>query len=225
MAQNGRVPQERSQATHGGDPFAAALQTLTSSPNRLDAVREIIPPKPGLYAVYADTAGWIELGLGAPPDKRPLYVGKAEKSLISRDLDTHFRAGRTGSSTLRRSLAALLRDTLGLRGIPRNQSKPERPAQYALSREQDALLDAWMAAHLSLAFWIAPDGCAELRVVEIGVLSRLRPPLNLKDNPSPWQAKVAAAREAMATDVRRWCLERGLSLSVPVSAQRKERQK
>lgn len=39
-----------------------------------------------------------------------LYVGKAERRLRGRDLWTLFNTGRTGRSTLRRTLAALLAD-------------------------------------------------------------------------------------------------------------------
>lgn len=36
--------------------------------------------KPGLYAFYATVSTWNNLGLGDPPDDRPLYVGKAENT-------------------------------------------------------------------------------------------------------------------------------------------------
>ncbi|CAN5520866.1 hypothetical protein BH24ACT4_BH24ACT4_04440 [soil metagenome] len=66
-----------------------------------------VPPQPGLYAFHAGAPAWNQLGLGEPPDDRPLYVGKSERSMASRDVGTHFASGKTGSSTLRRSLAAL----------------------------------------------------------------------------------------------------------------------
>ena len=65
-----------------------------------------VPSRPGLYAVHGDHAVWENLGLGEPTDARPLYVGKAERSLASRDVDTHFSTGKTGSSTLRAALPA-----------------------------------------------------------------------------------------------------------------------
>jgi hypothetical protein len=62
---------------------------------RLASAAEHVPAKPGLYAIHGAADVWRELGLGAPPDARPLYLGKAEDSLVSRDLDTHLsdRAG------------------------------------------------------------------------------------------------------------------------------------
>lgn len=68
----------------------------------------VVPPSAGLYAINGEATVWRALGLGDPPDGRPLYVGKAERSLSGRGLGTHFATGRTGPSTLRRSLAALL---------------------------------------------------------------------------------------------------------------------
>jgi hypothetical protein len=87
-----------------------------------------VPPRPGLYAIHGSAETWVELGLGEPPDDRALYVGKAEDSLITRDIKAHFGDGRTGQSTLRRSLSALLHAPLGLRGMPRN---PDKPGHYS----------------------------------------------------------------------------------------------
>jgi len=100
----------------------------------LDQAAPRVPARPGLYAIYGDADTWQQLGLGDPPDERPLYVGKAEASLVARDLATHFGDGRTGSSTVRRSFAALLREPLRLTARPRNPERPERFANYGLAR-------------------------------------------------------------------------------------------
>ena len=71
--------------------------------------------------------------LNGPPDDRPLHVGKAEDSLLTREIKTHFGDGRTGSSTVRRSFAALLAHTLDLQGLPRNSAKPGYFSNYGLS--------------------------------------------------------------------------------------------
>lgn len=70
-----------------------------------DAVR-LVPEEPGLYAFHSDDHAWDQLKLRPEFDSQPLYVGKAEKGLNGRDVATHFAAGRTGSTTLRRSLSA-----------------------------------------------------------------------------------------------------------------------
>ena len=164
---------------------------------------ERVPRQPGLYAIHAPAEVWAELGLGAPPDERPLYVGKVERSLASRDVDTHFGSGRTGSSTVRRSFAALLRQPLGLEGRPRNPAKPERPANYGLSPEQDERLTAWMRTHLALAVWPKTEGCdIALGVIENKLLELLEPPLNLKDVITPWTARIKMGRKVMADQAR-----------------------
>ena len=174
---------------------------ILEAPNKL-------PESLGLYAVHADKAIWEELGLGAPPDSRPLYVGKAEGSVVGRDVDTHFGDGRTGSSTLRRSFAALLRERLALRGMPRNPNKPGYFANFGLSPSDDRKLTEWMSGHLSLAAWGAPEG-THLLPIEIAVIRAWKPPLNLKDVVTPWTARVKAARKVMADQARDWSPARG----------------
>jgi hypothetical protein len=187
---------------------AAALAALTGNRHVLAVAHEHVPDRPGLYAIYGQTATWTQLGLGEPPDDRPLYVGKAEASLVSRDLRTHFGDGRTGQSTVRRSIAALLHDTLGLRGIPRNPTKPAYFANYGLSPAHDAALTSWMREHLQLAFWIKPNN-VPLQYVELQVLAALVPPLNLKDVITPWRGMLKNARAVMAAEARTWASDRG----------------
>lgn len=84
------------------------LAALSEPRHRLDGSPPRIAARPGLYAIHANAGVWRQLGLGAPPDERPLYVGKAEDSLVTRDLSTHFgdpKPGKqsiTGRSTVRR---------------------------------------------------------------------------------------------------------------------------
>lgn len=115
---------------------------------------------PGLYAVSGGLSVWSELGLGEPPDGRPLYVGKCEGSFRSRDLEDHFGDGRTGRSTLRRSFAALLAAQLRLTPIPRGMNpldRTKRATMYSLRPEEDARLTAWMRKNLALALWPCRD--------------------------------------------------------------------
>ena len=183
------------------DVLEAAVAALTAPRHALANAEAVVPPVPGLYAIYGGSTEWAELGLGKPADDRPLYVGKSESSLADRDLRTHFGNGRTGSSTVRRTFAALLHDTLGLRGIPRNPARPERFANYGLSPEHDQLLTGWMRSRLALAVWSAV-GSASLIATERAVLQRWQPPLNLKDVQTPWSATISAARRVMAAEAR-----------------------
>ena len=88
--------------------YAAAASVALNGPGvALKLAERTVPRAPGLYAIYGSPEVWQELGLGQPKEHRLLDVGKSESSLADRDLKQHFGDGRTGSSTVRRSFAAL----------------------------------------------------------------------------------------------------------------------
>lgn len=187
---------------------ADAVASLTGEHWAITDAASHVPPRPGLYAIYGDEQAWIDLGL-APETDRPLYVGKAENSLVSRDLNGHFATNpnsrpRTGGSTVRRSFAALLRGKLDLHAVPGNPAKPERFANYALADGGDARLNEWMHARLTLAVWMAPAGMGvKLGDVETHVIARFTPPFNLEKNPGKL-ARLSRARADMAAEASRW---------------------
>jgi hypothetical protein len=196
------------------DPVPAiartAQQALNGDRHAIANAVEHCPDEPGLYAVYGARETWVQLGLERRADDTPLYVGKAEDSLVRRDLSTHFSTGKTGSSTLRRTFAALLRDTLGLRAVPRNVKTPAYFANYALERSDDQRLSDWMSEHLTIAFWPAPASCV-LDDVETHVLATIQPPLNLAKIARPSIA-LRRARARMADDAREWARSRGFDV-------------
>jgi hypothetical protein len=179
------------------------LAALDAPQHMLQDFLPDLPPKPGLYAIYGDEVAWMELGLGRPRPAAALYVGKAEESLLSRDLNYHFGNGRTGSSTVRRSFAALLRDRLSLSAIPRNPAKLGYFANYGLGPSDDAQLTAWMRERLQLAVW-PHSGTARLEDIERAVLRRLNPPLNIAGVQHAHRASLQAARRVMADQARAW---------------------
>ena len=131
-----------------------------------------------------------------------LYVGKAERSLNGRDVGTHFATGKTGSSTVRRSLAALLTGQLDLLAVPRNVAMPDGSANYGLDSASDARLSEWMEQRLLLATWVKPED-ATLDDVETAVVRQLRPPLNL-DKVGESRERLREARKRMADIARAW---------------------
>lgn len=172
-----------------------------------------VPATPGLYAIYGDEQAWRDLGL-EPESDHALYVGKSEDSMLGREVGDHFaalpgRSARTGGSTVRRSFAALLRNQLDLRAVPRNPDKPERPANFGLADGGDTRLSAWMHAHLRIAVWPKPTplSLAEQEEVETVIIRTSTPPLNLRRNASP-HPRLKAARAAMANEVRAWMAAR-----------------
>lgn len=181
----------------------AALDALAAPGHVPFADGVVVPAAPGLYAVHANASTWSTLGLDEPPDDRPLYVGKAERSLAGRDLGTHFATGKTGHSTLRRSLAGLLAADLDLRAQPRSTTSPGHFANYGIENGGDQRLTGWMLAHLRLATWAAPPE-TDLAVVEKAVLGRWQPPLNLSSVTTPWRPRISAARRVLAQQARAW---------------------
>lgn len=190
------------------DLTASALAALTGVRWAITDATQHVPDLPGLYAIYGDEQAWHDLQLTPAPDA-PLYVGKAEHSLLARDLHAHFATNpkstpRTGSSTVRRSFAALLREALDLHAVPRNLAKPERFANYGLTATGDARLNQWMHTRLTLAVWPAPaDMRIPLRAVETAAIVHFTPPINIAKNPRKL-ARLSAAREDMAAEAKRW---------------------
>lgn len=188
--------------------IASAVEALTGQRLAITAAASHVPSRPGLYSIYGDERAWTDLELAPSPDQ-PLYVGKAERSLVSRELTGHFATNptskaRTGGSTVRRSSAALLRVSLDLHAVPRNLVKPERFANYALADGGDARLNEWMHARLKLAVWPAPhDLPVPLGEVETAVIVRFTPPINLDKNPAKL-ARLSRARAEMASEASRW---------------------
>lgn len=156
-----------------------------------------------MYAIYGDEAAWSQLRLGKPRPEEALYVGKAEDSLLARDVDTHFGNGRTGSSTVRRSFAALLREQLSLSAMPRNPAKPGYFANYGLGPNDDAKLTAWMRERLDVAVW-ERSGNVPLEDTERAVLQHLNPPLNIAGVQHANRLSLQAARKVMADQARAW---------------------
>ncbi|WP_336715560.1 GIY-YIG nuclease family protein [Arthrobacter sp. USHLN218] len=183
---------------------AEALIALSVERWPVTRARGRIRPVPGLYAIYGDAEAWADLGLDPQPGSA-LYIGKSEDDLVRRELDSHFAADptkkpRTGSSTVRRSFAALLRDALDLQAVPRNSDNPGHFSNYGLTPEGDARLTTWMHERLSLAVWERPAGFVQPLVeVEVAIIHRWVPPLNIRDNPRPLP-RLRLAREAMTRE-------------------------
>jgi hypothetical protein len=185
------------------------MTALRTSPVPVDKLSAEFGSRPGLYACYASRSTWAELGLSKPGDGRPLYFGKAESTLASRDVAGHFATGKrgiqspTGSSTLRRSLTALLAPAREYRGVPRNPARPGHFSNFGLSVEHDNDLSGWMRQRLRLALW-PHDMTAELDEIETGALVEFVPPLNLVKVATPWRLQVKAARRVLADEARAW---------------------
>jgi hypothetical protein len=136
---------------------------------------------PGLYSWFVDQAGAADLGrgLGVDVPSGLIYVGQtgatkwpsgkpSQGTLLNRIKRQHL-GGRRSSSTLRRTLGAIVDHANG----------------GALSKDD---LTAWMFAHLRVVPAITADG-ASLGDLERQVVQALQPPLNL-DHVGPTPARI-----------------------------------
>ncbi|MFI7026231.1 GIY-YIG nuclease family protein [Micromonospora sp. NPDC049900] len=166
------------------DRIDAALRLLSGVPAELDVATKRLSRGGGVYAWWADPLVLPDLP-GPPnehvPSLRMLYLGRAT-SLRGRILRNHLR--RSGSSTLRRTLAGLL------------VSEAYRTTwtdRVVLVPEDEARLTAWMTTHLRLTWAEDP----EPTTIEAELVRRLHPPLNVHGvGPEHLQATVVAAKDA-----------------------------
>ncbi|MFD6663167.1 GIY-YIG nuclease family protein [Micromonospora chalcea] len=161
-----------------------ALRLLSGPPVALDVAVKRLARGSGVYAWWAPPSVLPDLP-GPPndsdPSRRLLYLGRAT-SLRGRILRNHLR--RSGSSTLRRTLAGLLVSE-GYRTTWTDR--------VVLVPEDETRLTAWMHEHLRLTW--AED--AEPAVIEAELVRRLHPPLNVHGvDPEHIQAAVVAAKNS-----------------------------
>lgn len=162
--------------------FDAVVDELLARPVRTHEVRTQAPAASGLYAWWAPPVILPELvGPAHPtePDLRLLYVGLATK-LRSRLASNHLR--RSGSSTLRRTLAGLLLDEQGYR--------TRWTDRVVLVDEDEARLTEWMDTHLRVSWCEHPAP----RDVEGDIIRALYPPLNVDHTSGPALQVIKAAR-------------------------------
>ncbi|MFI7080062.1 GIY-YIG nuclease family protein [Micromonospora sp. NPDC049903] len=162
----------------------AALRLLSGAPVELDVAAKRLSRGSGVYAWWADPLVLPDLP-GPPnehvPSLRMLYLGRAT-SLRGRILRNHLR--RSGSSTLRRTLAGLL---------VAEEYRTTWTDRVVLVPEDEARLTAWMTAHLRLTWAEDP----EPTTIEAELVRRLHPPLNVHGvDPEHRQAAVVAAKNA-----------------------------
>ena len=172
------------------DRIENALRLLSVAPFALDIAGKGLSRGSGVYAWWAGPS--VLPALPGPPNRpvaspRLLYLGRAT-SLRGRILRNHLR--RSGSSTLRRTLAGLLVSE-GYRTTWTDR--------VVLVPEDEKRLTAWMSAHLRLTWAEDPDPA----VVEADLVRRLHPPLNVHGvDPAHLQAAVIAAKDAYNTSSR-----------------------
>jgi hypothetical protein len=131
-----------------------------------------------MYAWFVDESGARDLarGLGEQIGPGLIYAGQAGAGTSSATLASRIRgnhlAGNIYASTLRRTLASILRDPLRLEPIGGRRMKSDGESR----------LGTWISAHLCVSI-VAFEDRLLLDTFETTVLLRLDPPLNLAKVP------------------------------------------
>jgi hypothetical protein len=173
-----------------------------------------LPNEAGIYALWAVEQTTIsDLGLedveGEPPlASRPLYVGKAQDSLLKRVAEKHLASGDTGHSTVRRTFAGLLdfesRPRRSGIAAPTPRQLRTITTNFDLTKEDDDRLTEWMQGNLVIRAAISPWN--PLGQLERAVGAVLRPPLDQERSPmwepNPWREQVTDARRRLQSRAR-----------------------
>jgi hypothetical protein len=169
------------------DRVEEAQRLLFGVPVGLDVAVKRLSRGSGVYAWWAAPSIFPDLSgppNGSVPSLRLLYLGRAT-SLRGRILRNHLR--RSGSSTLRRTLAGLLVSE-GYRTTWTDR--------VVLVSEDEARLTTWMYAHLRLTWAQDPQPAT----IEAELVRRTHPPLNIHGvDPEHIQAAVIAAKNTYNT--------------------------
>ncbi|NBO18145.1 MAG: hypothetical protein EBV03_02775 [Proteobacteria bacterium] len=151
-----------------------------------------IPPvsQLGVYAFHLTEPGALPIAA-----QGLLYVGMTEDGLDARN---HFSQLRSGFSTLRRSLGALLKERLALQAVPRGKGASiQNIRNYNFTPEGEARLSIWMKNHLAYAYFVAED---DISLLEKGLIRAMCPPLNLTGWKNPQRGEIRALRKACADE-------------------------
>jgi hypothetical protein len=164
-----------------------------------DAIREksaIVPAQAGVYGWWFDQAlGNLSEGSHVRNGLHLLYVGIAPgappkdgvKPRTLRDRLLNHCRGPLATSTLRRTLAALLKDEEHL-SIDRTEA-----GKLRMSLEDEAKLTRWMSEHARITWLTTPaPRLAEKELLEHGP----RLPLNIRGSSDPYRKELSGLRAA-----------------------------
>lgn len=146
------------------------------------------PTCPGIYAFMLKEKSHLN-EFGTP--NQVLYVGIAKDNLKKRDLEKHFNGTKTGVSTLRRSLGAVLKEEFNLKSFSRNGINNRiEILNYKFNAEGEQLLTDWMTENLIIGYWKDEDSISYsvLRKFEEKVIIFLKPTLDLDGRTKKYNA-------------------------------------
>jgi hypothetical protein len=182
------------------DPAKETLNALATARATID--RLSAPSEPGIYALFL--AGRTSLPGLTIDGGEPIYIGLST-NLAQREFATHFSV-RSGFSTIRRSLGALLKDELRLRARARGRGLTEQDIScYCFTPDGEERLTIWMRSNVHVSVQPFED----YRSFEKRLIALAEPPLNLTGWKNPDAAEIKRLRKVCADEAR---LSRNLSI-------------
>ena len=155
---------------------------------------------PGIYAFFYIGNDFPLLG-DSVSKHQIIYIGKTESSQENRDSKTHFTTGKTGSSTVRKSIGSILCTQEDLKPIPRNDSDyaKGRFSHFKFDNASEIIITNWMENNMALAFYEYPKAKQEIENLETEIINELVPILNISKNPNnPFKETLQQLRKNCA---------------------------
>ena len=142
--------------------------------------QKIFSKLPGIYAFFFTGKDFPIEGFILPKHKI-VYIGKTESSQQSRDANTHFKSGKTGSSTVRKSVGALLSQSEEIVSVIRSLSDVEkrRKIHYKFDDKSEEKVTKWMIDNLAVSFYEFPESKEKINSVETELIKLVQPVLNI----------------------------------------------
>ena len=156
---------------------------------------------PGIYAFFYIGNDFPLLG-DSVYKHQIIYIGKTESSQEKRDSKTHFTTGKTGSSTVRKSIGSLLCAQENLKPIPRNDTDYAKGSfsQFKFDNASEIKITDWMENNLALSFYEYPKTKHEIEDLETEIINELVPILNISKNPkNPFKGTLQLLRKNCAS--------------------------
>ncbi|MFZ4741573.1 MAG: GIY-YIG nuclease family protein [Bacteroidales bacterium] len=173
--------------------------------NEIDFLKTVsFSQSPGIYAFFyiGNDFPFLE---DIVQQHQIIYIGKTESSQENRDAKTHFATGKTGSSTVRKSIGSILYSSRNLKPIPRNDTDYQKRkfSHFKFDDPSEEILTTWMKENLALSFFEYPRSKKEIEDLETRIIDKLVPVLNISKNPkNPFRAKLLQLRKTCALIAR-----------------------
>jgi len=163
---------------------------------------ETFSKQSGIYALFYIGSDFPLLG-DIVKKHQIIYIGKTESNQKKRDYDTHFASGKTGNSTVRKSIGSILCLFNNMNPIPRNDSdyKKRRFSHFKFDEPSEQIITNWMKTNLALSFYEYPENKKLIDKLETEIIKELMPVLNIdfKNPDNPYKAQIIKLRKNCAT--------------------------